>query len=151
MRSFSASIHKIVKHFLLLCYFIHLKHSEKFPAFGGHLIAMHIPPRKDERYYAYSSRVGANVHTEDSFPLLRIRRKNTPFPMPLGVFFFYFESLANLHPKTIPEFFCCHKEKKFLKKFVDSCNLCVFRFMVTFALCFTMGKTLRWGTFPKFG
>lgn len=25
---------------------------------------LHIPPRKDERYYADSSRVRANVHTE---------------------------------------------------------------------------------------
>jgi hypothetical protein len=59
-----------------LCYFIHLKHLQKFPAFGEQLISMHIPPRKDERYYSYSRvrvnvhteslRVGANVHTEDS-------------------------------------------------------------------------------------
>jgi hypothetical protein len=127
LRSFSASIHKIVKHFLLLCYFIHLKHSEKFPVFGGHLIAMHIPPRKDERYYAYSSRVrvnlhtkslrvGANVHTEDSFPLLRIRHKNTPFPMPLEVFFFYFSILKVWQiytQKLFPNSFVATKKKNY--------------------------------------
>jgi hypothetical protein len=37
-------------------------HLEKFPSvFGGHLISMTIPPRKEEPSYNYSLRVGERL------------------------------------------------------------------------------------------
>jgi hypothetical protein len=65
-----------------------LKHGIKFSSvFGGYFVSMNILPRKEARYYAYSSRVGekfmpscsltlSNMHNFSFLPLLRSRSKN---------------------------------------------------------------------------